>query len=161
MGFEGILAFLGLGDLVVDDFFAVQIGVLFLTALLFLGSFILCLQAFRAAGAARRAVSEISDDMSAVAKMTSEARQLSDRINDAISRQEDQAARYLDEAADAEPLEVDTRDNEPPAEVMGLGESDEAAPEEEQSLRTENPLEAAKRSATVPSALLKGFIRRR
>ncbi len=161
MGSQEFLSFLGLGDLIADDFFAMQIGVLFLTTLLFLGSFILCLQAFRAAGAARRAMSEITDDMSAVAKMTSEARQLSDRIDDAISRQEDQAARYLDEAADAEPMDAQTRDDTPPAEVMELGESDEAPLEKEQNLRAENPLEAAKRAATVPSALLKGILRRR
>lgn len=138
MGFEEFLAGVGLGGLVAEDFFFAQVGLMSVTALLFLASLVMSFMAFRAASAARSARREASD-------LAAEIRHLTAQVEMAVKRP---AARPV-EAALSPP-----GDEAPPAEVANDAAVEEPPP-------ADRTLDAAREAATVPKALVGSFLRRR
>ena len=132
----GNVAVVGLAGLVVDGFLASQAGMLALSALLLLFSVIFCLSAWRSAGSARKARREINVAYAKVQSLATEVQALSAKVS--------HKAGY---ALEEDPAERRRRKRESTLEF-----TDEDGDEK---------LEAAKKAAIEPSALLTGFIRRR
>lgn len=129
MQWESALAALGLGELVADEAFVAQIGLMAASTILFLCSIVVCGMAFRAAGAARRARREALD-------LAVEVRHLTAQVEKATARRRSEPAETAGEFAGE-----------------AIGEAEASAPDP--------ALEEAKQAATVPSALLSSFVRRR
>lgn len=127
MEWESALAALGLGELVADEAFAAQIGLMAVSTILFLCSIVVCGMAFRAAGAARRARREALD-------LAVEVRHLTAQVEKATARRRSELAETASEFAEEKA---------------------------EESASPDPALEEAKQAATVPSALLSSFVRRR
>lgn len=136
MNVEQVLASFGLGDLVADQFFFTQIGVLTLTGILFAASLALCIMAMRAAFTAKRARNEAQMTVASMQDMADEMRQLTAQV---------ERASYAQTRADQED---DTSENN--AEVtLDAGENET------------DPPAADKTSKRRPSALLRGLLSRR
>jgi hypothetical protein len=142
MSVEGFLSAIGLGDLLAADFFLTQIGLLTGAGLLFLCSLVACLLAFRAAGSAQRARIQAETQFRSAQSLASEIRHLTAQIELAAKRPATADAGYA-AALDLGEEAMATR-----ADHAGLEAGDAA-------------LEAAKKAATEPSALLRGRRRRR
>lgn len=127
MNWESALAALGLGELLADEAFTAQIGLMAVSTILFLCSIVVCGMAFRAAGTARRARREALE-------LAVEVRHLTAQVEKAAARRRSEPAETAGEFAE--------------------GSANEAA-------SPDPALEEAKHAATVPSALLSSFVRRR
>lgn len=135
MSFEAAISALGLGELFVDQAFLAEVVMLAVTTLLFLCSIIVCAMAFRAAGSAHRARREALD-------LAVEVRHLTAQVEKATTR----------------------RRSEPAPEATGdYSGTEETAPQDDDEATAAHgkTLEEAKEAATVPSALLRNFVRRR
>jgi biopolymer transport protein ExbB/TolQ len=156
MSFEGLWSFLGLGDLLGEDVFAIQMSVLTVTVLLFICSFIVCLMAFRAAGAARRARSEAEAHFRSAQDLAVEVRHLTAQVEKATHRRS--AA-----AAASSPIRVGASEtpDEAEIEIISAPAEDPSADERLADEANGRTLEEAKKAATIPSALLGRFRRGR
>lgn len=134
MGFEAAISALGLGDVLADDALLAQVGLMAVSTILFLCSIIVCGMAFRAAGAARRARREAVD-------LAVEVRHLTAQVEEATKRRAGGAV------------------GQPAADLSG--DDDGRSTQSDKTDETDQALESAKKAATVPSALLSSFVRRR
>jgi hypothetical protein len=139
MAFEGSVAMLG--EFLTGNLFLSQMGVLGATALMFVSSLVLCVMSFRSAGASRRA-------MRSAEELAREVRHLTAQIEQ--TKRRPATAHGLREAEETS-IEVDSH-----GEEISLDDGDRAEIEAH-----ETRLEAAKKSAIEPSALLRGRLRRR
>ena len=135
MSFDQLLASLGLGNLMADQSFIAQMSMTSLTAVLFLASLVLCLLAFRAAGAARRAKTDAAAALKTVHETALEVRQMTAEAERVVLSAQEHSAQY------SEPTAID----------------DEDAIE----LSAEDEIEAADSETKAPSKILSGFLRRR
>lgn len=133
MGVEQFVSSAGLAGVVADTSLVTQIGFLLATGFLFFGALVGGAMSWGAARAARRAQTEIARELKATQELAAEIRNLTARAED-LARQRFAAS-----------TEVDAPDR---------------AADGEQQAATRS-LEAARESATVPSALLGGMLRRR
>ena len=139
MPLEGFVSALGLGEMLAGDLFMTQIGVLAATAFLFLGSLALSVLSFRSAAASRRALGHAHD-------LASEMRQLTAQIELSARAPSSAPDRYEGTAEHAGGA----------LHSIDLTENDRA-----EHAHAETRLEAAKKAAIEPSALLRGRLRRR
>jgi hypothetical protein len=160
MAFEGLLSPEGLGAFLAQDFFSLQVGVMTLTALLFFCTTVLCLLAFRAAGGAKRARREAEAQFQAAQDLAVEVRHLTAQIERATSR------RASAPSFPSGPVRVGASEVTDEAEIEIInaphGRDDQAAMDlDEGGSIGDRTLDAAKKAATVPAALLGGLLRRR
>lgn len=161
MAFEGLLSLEGLGGFLARDFFTLQVGVLALTALAFLCTFVLCLLAFRAAGGAKRARLDAEAQFRAAQDLAVEVRHLTAQIERATGRRMTSVpsspvrvgASELTDEAEIEIIGAPSRETEAGEESTMEGSDRDPA--------SDRALDGAKRAATVPAALLGGLLRRR
>ncbi|MEX0643701.1 MAG: hypothetical protein WD076_00200 [Parvularculaceae bacterium] len=161
MAFEGLLSPQGLGEFLARDFFTLQVGVMVLTALAFLCTFVLCLMAFRAAGGAKRARIDAEAHYRAAQDLAVEVRHLTAQIERATGRRMTSVpstpvrvgASELTDEAEIEIIGSDLRGDD----ALGGAGRDAA----DGDLAHEKALDEAKKAATVPAALLGGLLRRR
>lgn len=145
MAVEEFLSALGLRD------FFDEIGFQTLTILLFVASLVVCMMAFQAAGAARKARNEAKAHLRSAQDLADEMRHLTAQVEKATHKRVSTPVRVgsSETTAEAE-IEIIASDDQ------SFGEGDRLA--NEANGRT---LEEAKKAATVPSALLGGFLRRK
>jgi hypothetical protein len=136
---------LGLENLAAADFFLTQMGVLTGTGLLFLCSLVACMMAFRAAGSARRSRIEAAAHYESAQSLAAEIRHM--------AAQAEFAARS---PAERESYGDNSQADYPEEAIVELSRDDRA-----DLAAGEAALEAAKRAAIEPSALLRGRRRRR
>jgi hypothetical protein len=146
MNGEQILASFGLGDLVVDEFFFTQIGVLALTGLFFLGALALCIMAMRAASSAKKSKNSAREFASSMQDIAAEMRQLTAQM---------ERASYKG-SSDNHTTTRDKQDSEAEVEILHDEDGQRNA-----DTASDKALSKAKRAAIEPSALLRGFLRRR
>ncbi|MGE0408505.1 MAG: hypothetical protein AB7P23_04485 [Amphiplicatus sp.] len=148
MDLQGFLSALGLGDLVAKDFFALQLGAMTLTFLLFLGSLALCVLAFRAAGGASRARRGAETQQRAAQDLAVEIRHLAAQIERSKNRRAAVSAPFS-------PVKMSAAETTAEAEIEVLRAPDAQTPE-----GGDPALDEARRAASVPSALLGAGARR-
>ena len=85
MTVESFLSMTGLGELVDQDFFAAQVGLLGGSVLFFILSLVLCIMAFRAAMAARNARGEAEDYFESAQDLAKEMRHLTAQVEQTMS----------------------------------------------------------------------------
>lgn len=141
MSVEGLFASLGLGELLTGDLFLTQMGVLGATAVLFLSSLALSVMSFRSASATQRALRSAED-------LAAEMRHLTAQV-EYSSRRHAPAQDHGDEHVCGEGCGH-------AEERLDLTDHDRA-----EYANAEASLEAAKKAAIEPSALLRGRLRRR
>lgn len=160
---ENLASVLGLRELLAGDMFAAQLGVLAVTTFLVVCSFVLCLMAFRAAGAARRARGEAEAHFRAAQDLAVEMRRLTAQVEKAMTR------RAAAASVPSTPLRASAAEATgeagvtiEPAEPEESADAAHASGEETvEAASAERALEAAKKAATIPSALLGAMLRRR
>lgn len=135
---KAFLVSLGLEQFLGDELLLLQAVVLGLTAFFFLCSLVLSVMAMRTASSARKARLSAND-------LALEVRHLTAQIEKSRERK---AYREVS----------DSDDYNPEADYYAEDDQDYAANDEAESIHT---LDAAKRAASEPSALLTGFLRRR
>lgn len=145
MSAEEFLSSLGLRD------FFDQISFETFTILLFVASFVLCMMAFKAAGAARRARNEAAAHVKSAQDLAAEVRHLTAQVEKATHRRA------------SAPVRVGSSESTDEAEIEIISAPAEDFDEDERMAHEANgrTLEEAKKAATVPSALLGGFLRRK
>lgn len=157
MAFEEFLMRVGLGELVAEDFFLAQIVLMSLTALLFAASLVMCVMAFRAATAARKARSEARTHLLSAQDLAVEMRHLTAQVELATKRPAAKAVK-IDLV---EPL-VEAAANEDQTSAPAGRDSESGATfAEEEAAPSDKTLDAAKEAASVPKALVGSFLRRR
>ncbi|MEQ8936778.1 MAG: hypothetical protein RIE56_13395 [Amphiplicatus sp.] len=157
MAFEEFLMRVGLGELVAEDFFLAQILLMSLTALLFAASLVMCVMAFKAATAARRARSEAEAHFLSAKDLAVEMRHLTAQVELATKRPAAKPVRI----EIVEPL-VDAAANEDQASTPAEDDSERGANFAEEDVAPfDKTLDAAKEAASVPKALVGSFLRRR
>ncbi|MFQ5562849.1 MAG: hypothetical protein ACE5FO_04690 [Parvularculaceae bacterium] len=170
MGYEQVLARLGLGGLSGPDVFAAQIFLLAFTLVLFIGAIALCILAFRAVGAARRLREDVDTQFRAVQDLAVEVRHLTAQVEKAVTRRTSvpetpsRSAR-VGAAATTPEAEVEVSTDERNARSRNQ-ERDEAAAQTtaddaERDRGSSQMLDAAKRAATEPAAILRSIMRRK
>jgi hypothetical protein len=123
--------------------------------LLFICSFVLCIMAFKAAGAARRARNEAQAHMRSAQDLAVEVRHLTAQVEKA-------AARRTSANAQPSPVRVSAAETTEEAEIEIIAGPEPVSDfDDDERFATEATLEEAKRGATVPSALLGGLLRRK
>lgn len=132
------------------EFFLTQIGVLGATLIAFAGSVVLCLQSFRAAASTQRALKASQD-------LADEMRHLTAQMESAARRPHRADAEYQSGAADADPW-TDNYGSRAQAETAAISLE---AEERSRPIMSDQHLEAAKKAAIEPSALLRQRLRRR
>lgn len=157
MAFEEFLMRVGLGELVAEDFFLAQILLMSVTALLFAASLVMCVMAFRAAAAARKARSEAQAHFLSAQDLAVEMRHLTAQVELATKRPAAKPVRIdlvepLVEAAANEDQAMTAENDSPGAENAKAVEAPETS---------DKTLDAAKEAASVPKALVGSFLRRR
>ena len=162
MSFDQFIAAFGLGDLVVEDFFLVQIGVLSGTALLLLVALIFVFLTFKAARGAKRAESEAQQHFATVQNLVAEMRDLHQKserqIEDfQLAAQDAQVAQLGTNGG----VRVSASETTPEAEIDVLTEETCEIPQGETSEATEKDLASARDAASIPSALLSSLLRRK
>lgn len=150
MNIEAVLSALGVGGAMSGEFFLTQMGVLGVTAFAFAGSIVLCMLSFRAASSTQRALKTAEE-------LAAEVRHLTAQIETASRRPARAEAETRDHAGESDPW----TDNygaraQSEASAISLEASDRAAP-----MLSDQALEAAKKAAIEPSALLRNRSRRR
>ncbi len=152
MASEGLLSPQGLGEFLARDFFTLQVGVMTLTALAFLCTFVLCLLAFRAAGAAKRSRLDAEAHYRAAEDLAVEVRHLTAQIERATGRR-----------MSSSPVRVGASELTDEAEIEVISSPDDGAAMEaaDDDPARDRALDAAKKAATLPAALLGGLLRRR
>lgn len=155
MDFEYLLSVTGLGEFVDQDFFLAQIGLLGGSALLFLFSLVLCVLAFRAAGAAKSAREESEAYFQSAQDLASEVRSLTAQVEKTKSNERGAfpeaaqkglaaaavpTATMPDQAPDVHSNENDNGDNAEPDNVASNNEAREFSPKPSSSERAGNVL---------------------
>lgn len=151
MSVEAFLSSLGLVDIFN------QVGFETLTILLFISSLVICMMAFQAAGAARKARNEAKGYLKSAQDLALEVRHLTAQVEKATHKRAT--------AASSGPVRVGASETTEEAEISIIdAPTDESSYDEDDRLANEangRTLEEAKKAATVPSALLGGFLRRK
>lgn len=145
MSVEGFLSSLGLRDLFE------QIGFETATILLFISSIVICMMAFQAAGAARKARNEAKAHLRSAQDLADEMRHLTAQVEKATHKRV------------STPVRVGSSETTDEAEIEIIAADDPSFDEGDRLANEANgrTLEEAKKAATVPSALLGGFLRRK
>ena len=139
MDMDQVLASFGLGELVADEFFVTQVGVLTVTGVLFVASLSLCIMAMRAAASAKRARDDVEMTAAGMQDIAGEMRQLTAQV---------ERASYAQNQVDAEAADTDKTDVDE-ASLQNAGVED-VTPDADDDAR--------KKPA---SALFRGLMRRR
>ncbi|MEQ1928931.1 MAG: hypothetical protein ABL957_00160 [Parvularculaceae bacterium] len=140
MPLEGLVSSLGLGELLTGDLFLTQVGVLTATAFLFLSSLVLSVMSFRSAASSHKALRAAQDLTAEMRHLTAQVESSARRPSTAPEHGDDSAHDYAAENHDRRSIDLTEDDR---AEYAAAD------------------LEAAKKAAIEPSALLRGRLRRR
>lgn len=161
MGYERMLAGWGLGG------FATQIMILAITLLLFFAAISLCVLAFRAVGAARRLRQEVDAQFRSVQDLAVEVRHLTAQVENAVARRasvpEAPPSRTARVGASETTPEADIEivQEEPERSAADKAEDEKAEPADDADPMSTRMLDAARRAATEPAAILRSFMHRK
>lgn len=158
MPVEQILASIGLGDLVIEDFFLVQVGVLAATIILLVVSLIFVLMAFKAARSAKGLESGIEDQFHAIKSLAAEMHELHDQTLRNVNDYTTEPAQDRCNIEDRDKIKVGASQTTPEAEIEVIADLKEAPNNTEE---TDANLSAARDGVSVPSALLRGLFRKK
>ncbi len=150
MGYEQVLAGLRLSEFSTREIFIGQVGISFLTLLMFFAAIALCVQAFRAIGAAKEVQADVDGKLRSIQELASEVRHLTAQVEKASVR--------------VTPAPAPTLDPEVTPSVAGAmdtGLESSEPVEEESPEQPRQTLDAAKRAATEPVAILRSFMRQK
>lgn len=156
MAFEELLARIGLGELVAEDFFLAQVLMMSAATILFLASLVMCVMAFRAAGAARKARSEAEAHFLSAKDIAVEMRHLTAQVELSTKRLAASPVRSEPvEAASEKPVLPGSETNIDADRASSSDAANDSAPLEDKTLS------AAREAASVPKSLVGSLLRRK
>ena len=167
MSLQDMLSALGFGGLTASEFVSIaELAMLFGSGILFLSTFVLCMMAFRATGAAQQARKAAETHFRSAQDLAVEVRHLTAQVEKSTAR------RTAEASVPASPVRVGALETTGEADVeiiadhageegATLGEVETVAAAPEATAPSDPRLEEATRAASVPSALLMKRRRRR
>jgi len=162
MQLDQFLASVGLGNLVIEDFFLVQVGVLTATIILLIVALIFVSMAFKAARSAQSAQFDSEKQFSAMQGLVSEMKGLQTDIERQREDFEKNTASLFSSLQEPDDIEINT----PPSNTDFTNETSDGGTqcdieECDDTGNSEASLSAARDAASLPSALLRGLLRRK